>query len=75
MLGLVLIIINAYFGGQFATFWSAITRSSATQTGGSGPGGSKKIPGSAAVIPKVAGQCPKGYLWDSRTKTCLQELI
>lgn len=40
--------------------------------GGSGPGGSTPIPGSAAVKPKVPGKCPKGYLWDG-TK-CLQEL-
>jgi hypothetical protein len=41
---------------------------------GTGPGGSTPVPGSAAVIPKVAGQCPKGYIWDPGSKTCLQEL-
>jgi hypothetical protein len=40
--------------------------------GGSGPGGSTPIPGSAAVKPKTPGKCPPGYLWDG-TK-CLKEL-
>lgn len=39
-----------------------------------GPGGSTRIPGSAAVKPKTPGKCPPGFLWDPGSSTCLQEL-
>jgi hypothetical protein len=41
------------------------------ETGGGG--GFTRLPG-GAVKPDTPGKCPKGYLWDSKSRTCLKEL-
>jgi len=40
---------------------------------GGGGGGFTRLPG-GAIKPDTPGKCPKGYLWDPKSKTCLKEL-
>lgn len=73
-IGLILIVANFWVSGQSTTLWQTFSvKNTSGLTGQKGKAKFTKGPG-AAVKTTIPGICPKGYLWDSSKKICIQEL-